>query len=232
MRAMAKNVDDRFADVMKMGDALLAILEGGQGSMATMPDMEAVDTDAVSRPNPTHAFLGQVSSGHATSEPGSQSDTAVRLAKASDLEAGLNQTDLQTNELQALSRKSGKKLLLGGFGAVLIAGLVFGLLSFQSSPKESPPASHAAKKRSSSSLSEKCDSTKESKQSIASRKRQRRKQSPLPNHKFPPKTGAVRRHVLRKRRPKSCLLKVCQKEQQSCCARTYQKGTSSLPVVQ
>ena len=59
MRAMAKNVDDRFADVMKMGDALLAILEGGQGSMATMPDMEAVDTDAVSRPNPARHFWGR-----------------------------------------------------------------------------------------------------------------------------------------------------------------------------
>ena len=143
MRAMAKNVDDRFADVMKMGDALLAILEGGQGSMATMPDMEAVDTDAVSRPNPTQAFLGQVSSGHATSEPGSQSDTAVRLVKASDLEAGLNQTDLQTNESHR--SKILEEILLGGFGAVLIAGFVFGLLSFQSSPKESLPASQSKK---------------------------------------------------------------------------------------
>ena len=59
------------------------------------------------------------------------------------------------------------------------------------------------------------------------RRRQRRKQSPLPNHKFLPKTGAVRRHVLRKRPLKSCLLKVCQKNNRA-AAELYQKGNQLI----
>jgi serine/threonine protein kinase len=125
MRAMAKSPDDRFSDVLKMADALMFILEGAQGSWATMPEIEAVATEKLGPPVRTRAMLNEVSEENIPTDPGTQSDTAlIQSQDRAMISVDSPHSELHTHELQAVGAISSSKILMATVGLFILVGFV------------------------------------------------------------------------------------------------------------